>query len=106
MVEMLIQSGTRKLVGGSGRPMSPKPGTGFPSGSCGYGPRLRPNVGREGSHASKKWIGKLLPTPPSENQFGTARFGSCGWSEYSFTAEQDREAQAHAKGHQDGQVPA
>src|SRR5688572_28569420 len=29
-----------------------------------------PNVGRVGSHESKKWIGKLLAIPPSLNQWG------------------------------------
>src|SRR5215467_3207086 len=32
------------------------------------GTKLMPKVGREGSGASKKWIGKLLVKPPSENQ--------------------------------------
>jgi hypothetical protein len=27
-----------------------------------------PNVGRAGQSASKKWIGKLVLMPPSENQ--------------------------------------
>jgi hypothetical protein len=30
--------------------------------------RLRPNVGQRGSGWSKRWIGKLLEIPPSENQ--------------------------------------
>src|SRR5687767_5089081 len=36
--------------------------------SSGREVRLMPNVGRLGSQASKKWMGKLLHTPPSLNQ--------------------------------------
>ena len=49
-------------------------GSSAPRGSVGYGFMLRPNVGLPGIQPSKKWTGKLLEIPPSENQLATTGF--------------------------------
>jgi hypothetical protein len=49
------------------------------SRSAGNGARSIANVGRRGSGRSKKWTGRLLQMPPSENQW-TPKVGvrACG----------------------------
>src|SRR5712691_8866659 len=57
-----------------GRGTSAGPGryTSWAGKSGWVGARLIPKVGRPGHSESKKWMGKLLLIPPSENQQRTA----------------------------------
>ncbi len=75
--------------------------------------RSIPNVGRLGSVASKKWTGKLLQMPPSENQTfsdtsihspGRSRIGIATDAIERHRRQQQRKREAHAHRHDDRQV--
>src|SRR5262245_59986677 len=74
------------------------------------GTRLMPKVDRPGSGASKKWIGKLLVSPPSENQHRSSEYLPFSGRTLEIRrverhgAQQNGKAQAHACAEQDRQV--
>src|SRR4030095_9085963 len=71
--ERRARGGGRIGGGERGRPsrwVAGKPTRG--ASACSARPRSRPNVGRVGTGASKKWIGKFEPMPPPGNQARSA----------------------------------